>query len=298
MADICPVINTDRLLLSTDGSEFCEGAIREAIRLAKKCSSKLTALSVIETNAEFESTAPAVLEKMEKGVRAHLSDVQDRAKKEGVACETIAHEGEDSYKYIVDEAVKQKSTMIVMGRRGRRGFRRLVMGSTTSWTIGHSPCSVLVVPRAAQVEFRSIVVATDGSKASLAAASEAVGIAKRNGSDLTVLAVVPAESGMSEEVDFSVVKRERLADQEMQAAEKNAKAVKDAAQVEGVRVHAFVMTGRPADTIIETAKEKNADLIVVGSHGRTGLDKLLMGSVAERVIVLSPCAVLVVKGKQ
>jgi len=188
--------------------------------------------------------------------------------------------------------------MIVMGRRGRRGFRRLVMGSTTSWTIGHSPCSVLVVPRAAQVEFRSIVVATDGSKASLAAASEAVGIAKRNGSDLTVLAVVPAESGMSEEVDFSVVKRERLADQEMQAAEKNAKAVKDAAQVEGVRVHAFVMTGRPADTIIETAKEKNADLIVVGSHGRTGLDKLLMGSVAERVIVLSPCAVLVVKGKQ
>jgi hypothetical protein len=298
MADICPVINTDRLLLSTDGSEFCEGAIREAIRLAKKCSSKLTALSVIETNAEFESTAPAILEKMEKGVRAHLSDVQDRAKKEGVACETIAHEGEDSYKYIVDEAVKQKSTMIVMGRRGRRGFRRLVMGSTTSWTIGHSPCSVLVVPRAAQVEFRSIVVATDGSKASLAAASEAVGIAKRNGSDLTVLAVVPAESGMSEEVDFSVVKRERLADQEMQAAEKNAKAVKDAAQVEGVRVHAFVMTGRPADTIIETAKEKNADLIVVGSHGRTGLDKLLMGSVAERVIVLSPCAVLVVKGKQ
>jgi nucleotide-binding universal stress UspA family protein len=58
------------------------------------------------------------------------------------------------------------------------------------------------------------------------------------------------------------------------------------------------MTGRPADAIIETAKEQNADLIVVGSHGRTGLNKLLMGSVAERVIVLASCAVLVVKGKQ
>jgi nucleotide-binding universal stress UspA family protein len=61
-------------------------------------------------------------------------------------------------------------------------------------------------------------------------------------------------------------------------------------------VKAFVLSGKPADAIIETAKDKNADLIVVGSHGRTGLEKLLMGSVAERVIVLASCAVLVVKG--
>jgi nucleotide-binding universal stress UspA family protein len=73
--------------------------------------------------------------------------------------------------------------------------------------------------------------------------------------------------------------------------------VKDAAQKEGVTVQAFVMTGKPADAIIETAKDKSADLIIIGSHGRTGLEKLLMGSVAERVIVLSPCAVLIVKGK-
>jgi nucleotide-binding universal stress UspA family protein len=284
-------------LLATDSSEFSEGAIREAIRMAKRCGSKLTAISVIETNPEFESTAPQVLEKMEKEVRGHLNSVQSRAKQEGVACEIAVHEGEDSYKYIVDEAVAQKSTMIIMGRRGKKGFRRLVMGSTTSWTIGHAPCSVLVVPRNAQVDFKSIVVATDGSPHSAAAASEAIGIAKRNSAKLTVIAVVPVDIAMPTDIDFAAIQREKLADQEMQVAEKNARAVKDAAQKAGVDAQAFVMSGKPADAIIEIAKDKAADLVVVGSHGRTGLDRLLMGSVAERVIVLSSCAVLAAKGK-
>jgi len=252
---------------------------------------------VIESNPEFGAMAPALLEKREKEARAHLDALKARAKQEGVTCETVTHEGEDSYKYIVDEAIKQKSTMIVMGRRGRKGFRRMVMGSTTSWTIGHAPCSVLVVPRAAQVEFKSILVATDGSKYSTAAASEAIGIAKRNNAKLTVIAVVPADIAMPTDIDFAALQREKLADQEMQAAEKNAKAVKNAAQKEGIEAQAFVMSGKPADAIMEIAKDKSADLIVVGSHGRTGLDRLLMGSVAERVIVMSSCAALVVKGK-
>ena len=140
-------------------------------------------------------------------------------------------------------------------------------------------------------------MATDGSPYSAAAASEAIGIAKRNNAKLTVLAVVPADIAMPTDIDFAALQREKLADQDMQAAEKNARAVKDAAQKAGVDAQAFVMSGKPADAIIEIAKDKSADLIVVGSHGRTGLDRLLMGSVAERVIVLSSCAVLVVKGK-
>jgi len=297
MSEICPIVNTEKLLLATESSEFSEGAIREAIRLAKRCGSKLTALSVIESNPEFGSEAPAILEKMEKEVLVHLDGVKARARQEGVNCETITYEGEDSYKYIVEEAVKQKSTMIIMGRRGKKGFRRLVMGSTTSWTIGHAPCSVMVVPRAAQVDFKSIVVATDGSKYSMAAASEAIGIAKRNNAKLTVVAVVPADIAMPTDIDMAAIQREKIADQEMQVAEKNAKAVKDAAQKAGVDAQAFVMSGKPADAVIEISKDKFADLVVVGSHGRTGLDRLLMGSVAERVIVMSSCAVLVVKGK-
>jgi nucleotide-binding universal stress UspA family protein len=297
MAEICPVLNTERLLLSTDGSEFSEGAIREAIKLAKRCGSKLSVLSVVETNAEYAALAPQLIEKAEKAAKDHLAAVQARAKAEGVAIETIVREGEDSYAYVADEAVKNKSTMIIMGRRGRKGLKRLVMGSTTARVIGHAPCSVLVVPRAAQVEFKSIVVATDGSKYSAAAASEAIGIAKRNSARITAVAVVPADIAVPTDVDFAAMQAEKLADQEMHAAEKNAKAVKDAAAKEGLEAKAFVMTGKPADAVMEIAKDEKADLVVVGSHGRTGLDKLLMGSVAERVIVLAPCAVLAVKGK-
>ena len=297
MAEICPVVNTERLLVATDGSEFSEYAVQEAIDLAKRCNSRLFAISVIETNPELAAVAPALLEKNEKAARERLDAVAARARKEGIGCETIVHEGEDLYQYIVDEAVKNKITMIIMGRRGRKGLNRLVMGSTTARVIGHAPCSVLVIPPAAKIDFRSVVVATDGSKYSTAAASEAIGIAKRNGSKLTAVAVVPAEIAMPTDADFAALQRDKLADQEMLSAEKNAKAVKESAQKEGVAAQAFVLSGKPADAIIETAKDKDADLIIVGSHGRTGLDKLLMGSVTERVIVLSACAVLVVKGK-
>lgn len=297
MAEICPTAGVERILLSTDGSEYSEGAVREAIRLAKKCGSHLTALSVVDTNPEFDTIAPQIVEKKGKEARQNLEAVQARAKNEGIDCSTVIREGEDSYKYIVDEAVKSKSTMIVMGRRGRTGLKRLMMGSVTARVIGHAPCNVLVVPRAAQLGFANIVVATDGSKHSVAAASEAIGLAKRNGSMLTVLSVVPSEIATPVDIDFTVSQRELIAEKEMQEAEKNARAVKEAAQKEDVSVKALIMSGKPADAVIEIARERRAELIVLGSHGRTGIERLLMGSVAERVIVLASCPVLVVKGR-
>jgi len=295
MAEVCPTTRVEKILLSTDGSEYSEGAVREAVRLAKKCSGKLTALSVIETNTELEAIAPQVTEKAEKTARANLEAVQARAKKEGVDCAIVIHAGEDSWEYIVDEAAKNNSTMIVMGRRGRSGLKRLMMGSVTTHVIGHAPCNVLVVPKTAQLEFRNILVATDGSRYSAAAAAEAIGLAKQNNSALTVISVVPSELMTPTDLDFTVNQREFIADKEMHDAEKNAKTVKETAEKEGVFVKAFVLSGKPAAAIIETAREKRADLIVLGSHGRTGLEKLLMGSVTERVIVLAACPVLVVK---
>lgn len=297
MAEICPVVNTERLLLSTDGSEFSEGAVREAIRLAKRCSSRLSAISVIETNPEYETIAPQLLEKTEKAAWAHLESVKERAKKEGVDCEIGILEGEDSYRYISDEAAKRKSSMIIMGRRGRTGLKRLMMGSTTARVIGHAPCNVLVVPRATQVDFKSILVATDGSLHAAAAASEAIGIAKKNKSKLTVVAVAAPEAMTPMDIESVEMQRSLIAEKELTGAEQNAKDVKAAALKEGVAVEAFVLSGKPSDAIIQIAKEKGADLVVLGSHGRTGIEKLLMGSVTERVIVLSACAVLVVKSK-
>jgi nucleotide-binding universal stress UspA family protein len=295
MAETCPTTGIERLLLSTDGSEYSEGAVREAIKLAKRCSSKLTVVTVIETNPQFEALAPQVVEKSEKEARKYLEAVQERARKEGIDCNLVVLRGEDSYKYIVDEAAKNKSSMIVMGKRGRTGIKRLMMGSVTARVIGHSPCSVLVVPHEARVEFKNIVLAVDGSRYSAAASSEAIGTAKRNKSTLIVVAVVLSESVPPMDIAFSQTQRDLLTEKELSEAEKNVKVVKEAAQKEGVDVQGLILGGTPYEAIVHIAKEKNADLIVLGSHGKTGLEKLLMGSVAERVVVLSPCAVLVVK---
>ncbi|MDI6744741.1 MAG: universal stress protein [Thermodesulfovibrionales bacterium] len=278
MAQICHTAKLERLVLPTDGSEFSEGAVREAIILAKTCSSKLFAVSVIETNPEYEAIAPQLIEKAEKEAREHLESVKARALKEGVGCEIIARQGEEPYKYIVEEAEKNKADMIIMGRRGRRGLKRLMMGSETAKTIGHFPCNVLVVPRAAKLEFKNILVATDGSKYSDAAAAEAVGIAKRCGSSLIAVSVV-------------------YSDVDRKCAEDNIKEIKGLAEKEGVKIDTLIAEGRPFEVIVNTAKDKKTDAIVIGSHGRTGIARLLMGSVTERVIGAAECAVLVVKAK-
>ncbi|MBI5408683.1 MAG: universal stress protein [Nitrospirae bacterium] len=293
-AQFCPT-KIEKMLLTTDGSEFSEGAVREAIKLAKTCSSKLFALSVVETNPEYEAVAPQVVEKAEKETRKILESVKDRASKEGVDCEIIARHGESPYEYIVEEAEKAQANMIIMGRRGRKGLKRLMMGSETARVIGHAKCNVLIVPRAASVDFKRIVVATDGSKYSDAAVSEAVSISKRCGSSLFAISVVPSETESPFDIVHMEMHKDIISEKESKMAECLVKDIKDLAEKEGVGTQGFVYSGKPYESIISMAKEKHADLIVVGSHGRTGLAKLLMGSVTERVIGLAECAVLVVK---
>ncbi|MBI4697798.1 MAG: universal stress protein [Nitrospirae bacterium] len=143
---VCPTPGFEKLLVATDGSEFSKAAVNEAMNIAKACSSRLFVLSVIEVNPEYESLAPELIERVEKQIRKHLESVQSKASKEGIACETIVHQGEEPYWYIIDEAKKKKVKTIIMGSHGRTGLKRLMMGSTASRGIGRAPCRVLVVP--------------------------------------------------------------------------------------------------------------------------------------------------------
>ena len=146
---VCPIGGLGIILLATDGSKMSGGAEREALSLAKTCGSKLYVISVIEVNPEFEALAPGLVEKVEKKTRRYVESVKTRASKEGINCETIITEGEEPYVNIVDVARKKKVAMIVMGRHGRTGLKRLLMGSVTAKTIGHSTCKVMVIPEAA-----------------------------------------------------------------------------------------------------------------------------------------------------
>jgi nucleotide-binding universal stress UspA family protein len=285
------------LLICTDGSEYSEGAIREGIALAKRNNARITALSVIDFNAEFDALAPDLLEKMEEQAAGHVRSIKGLAEKEGVACTAIVTRSENPFLAIAEEASKIKADLLVMGRRGRTGLKRLLMGSVTKRTIGHSPCNVLVVPRKAAFTCNSILVATDGSTFSEVAVKEAAAMAKTCGASLIIVTAVHAEKSAPLDIVTSHMQRDMIADSEMSAAERHIGAAKEIAEKEGVKPGTLIFAGNAAEVIVHAAQERKADLIVVGSHGRTGLDRLFLGSVAERVIGTADCTTLVVKAK-
>jgi len=272
-AQFCPIGKLEKIFLATDGSIHSEGAIREAISFAKKCSSRLYACMTLVTNPEYETVGSSAFQEEEKTATAHLESIKATAAKEGLECETFFHQ---SIKATVDEAAKKKVDMIVIGRHGRKGLLKALMGEDAAKVIAHAPCKVLVVPKAAKIEYRNISVAVDGSAHSDAAVTEAIAIAKKCGSHLIVL------FAMSDE-------RERE-----EATLHTNKAVAQA-QKEGVSAEAVTPIGKPFDAIVETAGGRGVDLIIMGTYGKTGIKKLLMGSSTEKVIGNAGCAVLVVK---
>lgn len=285
------------LLVCTDGSDFSAGALREGIRIAKECGARLTILSVIDFNPEFEALAPDLTERMEEEAAKIVRAGQAMAERESVPCDGLLRRGEAPYLEIADEALRRKADLVVMGRRGRTGLKRLLMGSVTKRVIGHAPCNILVVPKAAQILNRNVLVATDGSTFSRAAAAEAIGIAKTYGSMLYVISVVRAESREPFDIVSSHMPKDMVAGHEATTAEANVREVRDLAEKSGVTAHGILLGGNIADVIVETSNAKNIDLVVLGSHGRTGVERLLMGSVAERVVGSVACATLVVKAK-
>jgi len=273
---ICPTARMEKLMVATDGSEYSESAVKEAINLAKICSSKLFAVSIIITSLEFPTVVPQVMEKEEKEAREHLESIKSRAAKECVDCEIIIHRSKEPFQDIVNDAARNEVDMIIIGTHGRTGLKRLMMGSVTAKVIGHAPCKVMVIPKDARLTFEKILIATDGSVYSELASREAVSIAKRTGSGLIAL---------------SVAKN----DENLPVAKESVNVVKELAEREHVKVETLTLKGEPYETIVKTAEQRNAGLIIVGSHGRTGVERLLMGSVTERVIGHSKTAVLVVR---
>lgn len=274
MAEVCPINNLEKILLTTDGSEFSSGAVKEALAMSGKCSSQMVAIDVVEANEEYASEAPQLVAKAEAEAAEALASVKTAADAAGIDCVTEVHTGDSPFQIIVDEAKKNGSELIIMGRRGRTGFAKVAMGSVTAKVIGHAPCDVLVVPRDGADDYKKILVATDGSSHGEAAAAEAIKMAKKTDGSLIALSVASSDAKKNE-AEQAVLKVSQMAD------------------AGGIACETLVSIGKNYVEIVEKAKEKNASLIVVGCHGRTGLGRLLMGSVTERVIGHAHCAVLV-----
>ncbi len=138
--------------------------------------------------------------------------------------------------------------------------------------------------------YDEILVPTDGSETSKRAIEHAVDIASRYDARVHALYVVDASVYATLEVGTDVV-IEAL-EEEGEAA---VKTVEDAAKAAGVSVTTEVTTGSAHDAILEYAADNDVDLVVMGTHGRTGIDRYLLGSVTERVVRTSDVPVLTVR---
>lgn len=278
----------EKLLVCTDESPDSQGAVTAALDLAKAAGCQVFLLQVLSFIPLYELQAPDLLPPsmvnlelqaaQEAAVRSRLESWQEKAAGMGVRLEPRLRTSVSAYEGILEEAEAVQPDWIIMGRHGLTGLPRLLLGSVTARVIGHSAVSVLVVPRGAALEFKRVLIAADDSPFSAAAWQEALSITQRMESHLTAIAV--AASGGEVKAANQVVHR-------MEAE----------ARLRGVPLETAVPYGRPFEAILQVAQAKKVNLIVLGSHGRTGLRRLLLGSTAERVIGQAPCPVLVVKKK-
>jgi hypothetical protein len=271
-------LKTERIILVTDGTNYSDGAIREGIKFAALCSSRLYVISVIEAEIRLEGMSPKDFEDMEIKLLSHLDEIKQTASKADVYCETMLLHGNEVYQNIVEESQNRRADMIIIGRRGYSGVKKLLFGEVAAQVIAHASCRVLVVPRAAKFECKTIIIGADGSPHSKAAVEDGIEIARRCGG--AIIAICSYRT-----------------DNELEQAKLNVDEVAEMAKKENISVETLTPKGRSFEIIIDEANKRAADLIVVGAYGVTGLKKLFMGSSTEKVIGQAPCAVLVVNAE-
>lgn len=278
-----------KMLVAIDGSESSMHALKESFKLARNEKSWITVVSVVpEYKGDLDLVAVGnIMASMRKSSEDALHKARELAKAEGALIKTVCEEGE-AYERIIDLAEAENCELIVMGRRGLSRLERVLMGSVTARVIGHSPIDVLVVPRDASIGWDKILVAVDGSKYSKSATERAIDFAAAYGGELKVLSIVdvPAEFyGESPDAVENLINKAKTYVEE----------VKKQAEAAGVKAETLVREGEAYKMILDVAEDLSVSTIVMGSHGRTGLKRLLMGSVTEKVIGYAHCPVLIVK---
>jgi len=278
-----------KILVAIDDSPASMHALEEAFKLSRCEQCWITVVTVVPTYegdlgmTAFGNVARSLREPYEKA----LAEAERRAAEQKIMVKTICEYGEP-FERIVDLAEAENCDVIVMGRSGKRSLQQAFIGSVTSRVIGYGQKDVLVVPPDGVIGWSAILVATDGSGFSKVAESKAIEFTRAYQSALHAILVVDLPPELYGEA-FDVV--ERL----VHEAKDYLARVRISGEKSGVFLETAVREGDAAEVILGYAREKLIDAIVLGSHGRSGLRRLLMGSVAERVIRLSALPVLVVK---
>jgi nucleotide-binding universal stress UspA family protein len=299
------VVEFKQIICPVDFSESSVRALACAAAIARWYDAQLTVLHVVPT---FESMQvrgdivepihlvtpmprEQVLDEMSRFL--NLATLSPRAN-------ALAETG-DPRATIIDQALSTRADLIVMGTHGRRGFKRLVLGSVAEAVLREAPCPVLTVPPHAPagvsdtVTFKRILCPIDFSPSALQALGFALDLARQSDGRVTLMRVVEwlEEEEPRASAHFNVPEYRRYVVDDTQERLRNVVAEESRTWVE---IDDLVVFGRAYREILRAAESKPADLIVMGAQGRGGLGLALFGSTTQQVVRGAICPVLTVRG--
>jgi len=278
----------DTILVPTDGSDHAAQAAEQALTLADWFDATVHAISVVDTSAasgllSSGSVRREFISQLETGAERAVETIEEMAD-DSIAVQTTVLEGKPKKK-ILAYARDTDAELIVMGTHGRSGVSRFVAGSVTEHVVRSTDLPVLTVRATEQAErsdgYEEILVPTDGSDAAGVAVDHGLEIARAADArvhavtvlDTGDMAASPTLSPPTEMVKHLETERQNATDE-----------IAARAQEDGLAATTAVLEGRPGTELLEYIDDHEIDLVVMGTHGRSGLDRLLLGSTTERLL--------------
>lgn len=310
------------VLIPLDGSEVAASMVPRAAALARALGLPVVLLQVVDPHTvqvpegRIGSAPPDALgvggrrgfsfaqnqlidQELDKA-RAQLETVAAELRATGLQAAVRTHEGQVG-PTILATAQEEGASLIAMSTHGRTGLQRLMMGSVTDYVVHHTTLPVLVARPAAAAPgtapWRRLLLPLDGSDEGAAVSVPlAVRVARALGVPLNVVRVVPvprvAATGVPGDMSGAVELVAYAADDAMAVARRYLDTVGNLLEAAGVPGERIVCMGVPEDEIVALAEPDT--LLVMATRGRTGLARMVLGSVADRVMRTANAAVLLV----
>jgi len=305
-----PELRIRRVLYPTDFSEETRGALDLALLWCRHFGAELEALHVVplpEQNpvypSRYASDSAEVWPELEARVLAELETSVPSDGSLGIRVRHVIGRNRYPATAIARHAVQRDVDLVVMGTHGRRGFRAFLIGSVTEIAMREVTCPILAVhhrdDEGAPALPTRILAPIDFSPFALQTARHARGAAAAFGATITYLHIV--ESGRVPEFYASDVALPSRAESKIRHRAQDAiEALDREAGGSGADSEVHVVPGDPAEDIVRFADAHAIDLIVIPTHGLNAIDRLLVGSVADKVVRRATCPVLILQpyGKQ
>ena len=300
MSEAGATTGVETILVATDLSAAADEALRQGHERAQAGASLIVCHVMPRFSAvpglSPESDAPASVQFLELRHRISEEIVRRTVAVTGrnaADFEVLLEEGH-AYAGIVARAEERRADLIVVGSHGATGLARVLLGSVADKVIRYAHCPVLIA-RPSKLTGR-ILVATDLSEPSFPAIAAAAREARRTDKALTIVHCIETVTSIHRvELGGMWPREEEHDDEHEQLRPKADAALQDVLARQEVTGDRRVVAGSPVASILSVCDELRPDLLVVGTRGRTGLRRVILGSVAEAVARLAPCSVLIVR---